>query len=99
MYLRKSRKKNGRVYLTIVEGYRDDRGKNMSRTVESLGYVDDLERRGIADPVAHFTEECARRNEARRAGTEPVIARISPLQRVDKRDGGARVELGAAVVC
>ncbi|HJG32037.1 MAG TPA: hypothetical protein K8U80_11700, partial [Collinsella ihuae] len=98
MYLRKSRKKNGRVYLTIVEGYRDGRGKNMSRTVESLGYVDDLERSGIADPVAHFTEECARRNEARRAQTEPVMVKIPPLQRVDKRDGEARVELGAAVV-
>ena len=98
MYLRKSKKKNGRVYLTIVEGYRDERGKNMSRTVESLGYVDDLERSGIADPVAHFEEECARRNEARRAQAEPVIVRIPPLQRVDKRDGGARVELGAAVV-
>ena len=32
MYLRKSKKKNGRVYLTIVEAYRDERGKNMSRT-------------------------------------------------------------------
>ena len=42
MYLRKSKKKNGRVYLTIVEAYRDERGKNMSRTVERLGYVDDL---------------------------------------------------------
>lgn len=98
MYLRKSKKRNGRVYLTIVEGYRDERGKNMSRTVESLGYVDDLERSGVADPVAHFTAECARRNEARRAGTEPVIARISPLQRIDGRDEGARLELGAAVV-
>ena len=98
MYLRKSRKKNGRVYLTIVEGYRDDRGKSMTRTVESLGYVDELERSGIADPIAHFTEECARRNEARRAQTEPVIVKISPLQRVDKRDEGARLELGAAVV-
>lgn len=98
MYLRKSKKKNGRAYLTIVEAYRDERGKNMSRTVESLGYVDDLERSGIADPIGHFTEECARRNEARRAGTEPVIVKIGPLQRIDKRDGEARVELGAAVV-
>ena len=86
------------MYLTIVEAYRDGRGKNMSRTVESLGYVDDLERSGIADPVAHFTAECARRNEAKRAETEPVIAKIGPLQRIDKRDEGARVELGAAVV-
>ena len=98
MYPRKSKKKNGRVYLTIVEAYRDERGKNMSRTVESLGYVDDLERSGIADPIGHFTEECARRNEARRAGTEPVVVKIGPLQRIDKRDGEARVELGAAVV-
>ncbi len=80
MYLRKSKKGNGRVYLTIVEGCHDERGKNMSRTVESLGYVDDLERSGIADPIEHFTEECARRNEARRAGTEPVIAKISPCR-------------------
>ena len=78
MYLRKSKKKNGRVYLTIVEGYRDERGKSMTRTVESVGYVDDLERRGIADPVAHFTEECARRNEARRAQAEPVTVKVSP---------------------
>lgn len=82
MYLRKSKKKNGRVYLTIAEAYRDERGKSMSRTVESLGYVDDLERSGIADPIGHFTEECARRNEARRAGTEPVIVKIGPLQRM-----------------
>ena len=98
MYLRKSKKKNGRVYLTIVEGYRDGRGKSMTRTVESIGYVDDLERSGIADPVAHFTAECARRNEAKRAETEPVVVKIGPLQRVDKREEGARIELGAAVV-
>ncbi|MBM6942474.1 IS1634 family transposase, partial [Collinsella intestinalis] len=98
MYLRKSKKKDGRVYLTIVEGYRDGRGKSMTRTVESIGYVDELERSGIADPVAHFTAECARRNEAKRAETEPVIAKIGPLQKIDKRDEGARIELGAAVV-
>lgn len=98
MYLRKSKKKNGRVYLTIVEGYRDDRGKNMSRTIESLGYVDDFQRQGIADPIAHFTEECARRNEERRSETAPVIVKIPPRQKIDKRGRGARIELGAAVV-
>lgn len=97
VYLRKSKKKNGRVYLTIVEGYRDDRGKNMTRTIESLGYVDDFERQGIKDPIAHFTDECARRNEEKRAERAPVIAKIPPLQKIDKRDGEAQVELGAAV--
>lgn len=98
MYLRKSKKKNGRVYLTIVEGYRDERGKNMSRTIESLGYVDDFQRQGIEDPIAHFTGECARRNEERKAANAPVMVKISPLQKIDKRDSKAQIELGASVV-
>lgn len=98
MYLRKCKKKNGCVCLTIVECYRDERGKNMSRTIESLGYVDELERCEVADPVAHFTAECARHNETRRAHAEPVIVKIPPLHRADRRGRGARPELGAAVV-
>jgi hypothetical protein len=98
MYLRKSKKPNGRVYLTIVEGYRNERGQNRTRTVESLGYVDELQGRGIEDPIAHFTEECRRRTQRRRELTEPVICRISPLQKVDKRGRHAQIELGAAVV-
>ena len=34
MYLRKSKKPNGRTYLTIVQGYRDESGKNKARTVK-----------------------------------------------------------------
>ena len=40
MYLHKSERKGG-TYLSIVEGYREG-GKVKHRTVESLGYVDDL---------------------------------------------------------
>ena len=67
MYLRKSKKPNGRTYLTIVQGYRDEDGKNRARTVKSLGYVDALEAE-FGDPVAHFGEECRRMTaEAARA--------------------------------
>lgn len=67
MYLRKSKKPNGRTYLTIVQGYRDENGKNRARTVKSLGYVDALEAE-LGDPVAHFEEECRRMTaEAARA--------------------------------
>ena len=67
MYLRKSKKPNGRTYLTIVQGYRDEDGKNRARTVKSLGYVDALEAE-LDDPVAHFEEECRRMTaEAARA--------------------------------
>ena len=67
MHLRKSKKPNGRTYLTIVQGYRDEDGKNRARTVKSLGYVDALEAE-LNDPVAHFEEECRRMTaEAARA--------------------------------
>ena len=67
MYLRKPKKPNGRTYLTIVQGYRDENGKNRARTVKSLGYVDALEAE-LGDPVAHFEEECRRMTaEAARA--------------------------------
>ena len=39
MYLRKSKKPNGRTYLTIVQGYRDEDGKNKARTVRSLSLI------------------------------------------------------------
>ena len=72
MYLRKSKKPNGRTYLTIVQGYRDAGGKNRARTVKSLGYVDALEAE-FDDPVAHFEEEC-RRMTAEAARAEAPIA-------------------------
>ena len=95
MYLRKSKKPNGRTYLTIVQGYRDENGKNRARTVKSLGYVDALEAE-FGDPVAHFEEEC-RRMTAEAARTEtPIAVQFTASKKIDKRAEG-RVELGAAV--
>lgn len=46
MFLRKAKnKKTGRTYLSIVESYRVPGVKNSrSRTIESLGYLDELEK-------------------------------------------------------
>ena len=95
MYLRKSKKPNGRTYLTIVQGYRDEDGKNKARTVRSLGYVDALEAE-FGDPVAHFEEECRRMTEEAARAQAPVTVEFSAARRIDKRSEG-RVELGAAV--
>lgn len=95
MYLRKSKKPNGRTYLTIVQGYRDAGGKNRARTVKSLGYVDALEAE-FDDPVAHFEEECRRMTEEAARAQAPVTVEFSAVRRIDKRSEG-RVELGAAV--
>lgn len=95
MYLRKSKKPNGRTYLTIVQGYRDAGGKNKARTVRSLGYVDALEAE-FDDPVAHFEEECRRMTEEAARAQATVTVEFSAARKIDKRSEG-RVELGAAV--
>ena len=95
MYLRKSKKPNGRTYLTIVQGYRDENGKNRARTVKSLGYVDVLEAE-FGDPVAHFEEECRRMTAEAARAEAPIAVQFTASKKIDKRAEG-RVELGAAV--
>jgi transposase len=49
-------KKTGRIYLSIVKGYRDkDTKKVRAETVKSLGYLDELEKE-YEDPITHFKE-------------------------------------------
>ncbi|SCZ10671.1 hypothetical protein SAMN03080606_04301, partial [Alkaliphilus peptidifermentans DSM 18978] len=56
MFLKKDKRPNGRVYLSIVEGFREPgTGKTKQRKVKSLGYLDDLEGK-YDDPIAFFTE-------------------------------------------
>lgn len=78
MYLRKSKKPNGRTCLTIVQGYRDENGKNKARAVRSLGYVDALEAE-FDDPVAHFEEECRRMTEEAARAQAPVTVDLQQL--------------------
>lgn len=95
MYIRKQRRKDGRVYLSVVEGYRTPEGKVRSRHVRSLGYLDELEKT-YDDPVAHFRAEVEAENEAARAEAAPIKVTLHPLERIDKRAEG-RIEMGAAV--
>ena len=95
MYLRKSKKPNGRTYLTIVQGYRDADGKNKARTIKSLGYVDALEAE-FGDPIGHFEEECRRMTAEAARAEAPIAVEFTASKKIDKRAEG-RVELGAAV--
>jgi len=69
MYLRKSMS-NGKIYLSFVQGYRQN-GKVKQKTIEKLGYLEDLERI-YADPVAHFRQVAKERScdEASRRSLE-----------------------------
>ena len=61
MFIRKNSCKNGRIYLTFVQGYRNEFGKVKQKTVENLGYLDDLEK--IYDnPIEYFKKIAKEKN-------------------------------------
>ncbi|MCK9221088.1 MAG: hypothetical protein PHV61_02005 [Limnochordia bacterium] len=62
MNLKQSRRKDGRVYLTIERAYRDKDGKPRTKTIKSLGYLDELEKE-YSDPIAHFKEVARKMTE------------------------------------
>jgi transposase len=94
MYLKQTKKASGRNYLSIVRGYRKD-GKVKTRTVESLGYLDELEAK-YPDPIAHFKEVCDRRNKKDGEASAAQTITFRPLQRIDMRADG-RKNIGCAV--
>lgn len=52
MFLKQS-KSHGKVYLSFVQGYRDENGKIKHRTIEKIGFLDDLMKK-FDDPIQHF---------------------------------------------
>jgi len=61
MFLKKS-VSNGRVFLSFVQGYREN-GKVKHKTIEKIGYLDELEKE-YDDPIAHFKSVAKERNLA-----------------------------------
>jgi len=83
MHLKKSPRSNGRTYLSMVRTYRDkDKGYSRTKTVESFGYVDELEKQ-YDDPVAHFKKVVEERNLAEKQ----EAAEYSITARKDQRLG------------
>nr|WP_314640021.1 IS1634 family transposase [uncultured Olsenella sp.] len=94
MYLHKSKRPSGRVYLALAESYRKD-GKSRMRTLRSLGYLDELEKE-TPDPVARWEAYCAEQNALAREGRQSVPIEIHPAQKIDER--GGRRNIGCAVL-
>ena len=53
MYLNITTRANDRKYLSIVHGYRDEYGKVKKKTIKSLGYLDELQKK-YDDPISYF---------------------------------------------
>lgn len=88
MYLKKSHS-NGRIYLSFVQGYRQD-GKVKQKTIEKIGYLDELAK-VYDDPIEHFNNVVKQRNKEQLATTIEIstTATLSDDTRLRKNLGYA----------
>ncbi len=98
MFLRKAKnKKTGRTYLSIVHGYRDKISKkSRTKTIESLGYLDELEKE-YDDPIAYFEEKVKQMNREQESEKFPMTFRIRSGERIQS-DEANRKNLGYAAL-
>ena len=83
MFLKKTPTKNGRTYLSIVEGQRDPTTKRSKTiTIQKIGYLDDLAREHD-DPVAHFTAVANDMNKRKAADKVALSITIDSTHRVE----------------
>ena len=61
MYLKACPGYKRKIYLSFVQGYRDENGKVKQKTVEKIGYLEDLKKL-YEDPIKHFKEVAKQRN-------------------------------------
>jgi len=54
--------RKGRTYLFINKSYRDSSGKTKKKHIQSLGYLDELQKH-YPDPIAHFREAARQMTE------------------------------------
>ena len=72
MYLKKTPNKKGRIFLSIIDSYYDKKTKNAKhKTVESIGYLDELEKI-YDDPIAHFQKRVEQLKEEKKAKQSPI---------------------------
>jgi transposase len=97
MYLKKSKRSSGRIYLSIADSFRDkEKGYSRTVTVKSLGYLDELEKQHD-DPIAHFEQEVLKLNENKAIEKLPITFSISSKERIDA-DSTNRKNFGYAAL-
>ena len=61
MFLKISPTRSGKTFLSFVQGYRDEFGKAKQKTIENIGWLDDLKKQ-YDNPIAHFRKIAKQRN-------------------------------------
>jgi len=95
MFVRKNSCTNGRILLTFARSYREN-GKNKQKHLETIGYLDDLEKI-YDDPMAHFREIARQRTQVETLAAEPIRLTLGPTTEISQSDIGLK-NLGYAVL-
>lgn len=92
MFLKTTKQKNGRINLSLVEGFRDPvTKKTKHRVIENLGYLDEYLDR-YEDPIAHFKEVARIRTQKikEEAGKEIFLGSVYADERMDENEDSMR---------
>ena len=97
MYLKKTPSSNGRIRLSIVDSYYD-KAKKCSRqiTVESLGFLDELEKE-YDDPISFFSERVEQLKEEKKHKKAPITFVFQDTDKIDQ-DTALRKNFGHAAL-
>ncbi len=72
MHLKKAKTSSGRIYLSIADSYYDKQRKmSRSKTIESLGYLDELQKQ-YDDPISHFTKRVEQLKAEKKTRLAPI---------------------------
>lgn len=98
MYLKQSKTKNGRIYLSITDSYYDKSTQNAKHiTIESLGYLDELQKQ-YDDPIAHFQKRVEQLKEEKKARKAPINFTFYDSDRLCTSDTALRKNFGYAAL-
>ena len=82
MFLKRDKRPNGRIYLSIVRGFRDPvTKKNKQRAVKSIGFLDEFEDI-YDDPIEHFKNLAKGMTEEENLANAPLEFSFDRLESV-----------------
>ena len=86
MFLKRDKRPNGRIYLSIVKGFRDPiTKKNKQRAVKSIGFLDEFEDL-YDDPIEHFKSLAEKMTEEERLNNAPLEFSFDRLESVNESE-------------
>jgi len=95
MYLKKSNRKNGRIYLSIAEGHYNPQTKQTKTiNIKKIGYVDEFLSE-YSDPIKHFTDIVDEMNKNKPNEKSAVTVVINGTEKIS---GSEEKNLGYAIL-